>query len=164
MILAFWVTPVLSLIEIRTTSPTIEDAPMASPPPAPVVEESGQVLAKAVEEKSSEKPRQHIPHRFAAPEDRLKYEWMRAAGIDEADFQYVNFIVQKESGFNHLAINLSSGAQGLCQSLPGTKMAIAGADWETNPITQLRWCDMYAKQRYQGWANAYQFWIANSWW
>ena len=39
----------------------------------------------------------------------------------------------RESGWNHLAVNPSSGATGIPQSLPGDKMATAGADWKTNP-------------------------------
>lgn len=46
---------------------------------------------------------------------------------------------QKESRWNHLAHNRNSGAYGIPQALPGTKMATAGADWQTNPATQIRW-------------------------
>lgn len=89
---------------------------------------------------------------------------MARAGIAPEDFQYVDFIVSKESTWNPLARNPSSGAYGLCQALPGTKMASAGSDWETNPITQLRWCDSYAQARYGSWAAAYSFWQRNRYW
>lgn len=91
-------------------------------------------------------------------------DWMTQAGINPADFGAVEYIVQKESGWNPLAVNRSSGATGLCQSLPASKMATAGSDYLTNPITQLRWCDGYAKGRYGGWWNAYNFWVSNHWW
>lgn len=45
----------------------------------------------------------------------------------------------KESGWDHTATNPSSGAYGIPQSLPAGKMAAAGADWRTNPVTQMRW-------------------------
>ncbi len=54
----------------------------------------------------------------------------------------------RESGWNHLAVNQSSGATGIPQSLPGEKMASAGADWRTNPQTQIRWGASYIKDRY----------------
>lgn len=89
---------------------------------------------------------------------------MGRAGISPSDYTYVDFIVSKESGWNPNARNKSSGAYGLCQALPGTKMASAGSDWSTNPVTQLRWCDGYAKGRYGTWAAAYNFWKRNHWW
>lgn len=89
---------------------------------------------------------------------------MARAGIAESDFTYVDYIVSKESSWNYLARNSSSGAYGLCQALPGTKMASAGSDWASNPVTQLRWCDSYAKARYGSWSAAYSFWLRNHYW
>ncbi|WP_319643986.1 ubiquitin-like domain-containing protein [Myceligenerans pegani] len=54
----------------------------------------------------------------------------------------------KESNWNHLAQNPSSGAYGIPQSLPGTKMATAGSDWATNPATQIKWGLGYIAGRY----------------
>jgi uncharacterized protein YabE (DUF348 family) len=88
---------------------------------------------------------------------------MAAAGIARSDFAYVNYIVSRESGWNAAARN-PSGAFGLCQALPGSKMATAGSDWGTNPVTQLKWCDGYAKGRYGSWAAAYNFWLAKHYW
>jgi len=88
---------------------------------------------------------------------------MAAAGISSDDYGYVNFIVSHESGWRTTASN-GSGAYGLCQALPGSKMASAGADWETNPITQLRWCNGYAIGHYGSWAGAYSFWISHRYW
>lgn len=91
-------------------------------------------------------------------------DWMARAGIASSDYGYVNYIIERESHWNPLAINRSSGATGLCQALPGNKMASAGSDWATNPITQLRWCNSYAVGRYGSWAKAYQFWTTHHWW
>ena len=92
-------------------------------------------------------------------------DWMAAAGISSADYGYVDFIVSHESGWAATKANYSgSGAYGLCQSLPASKMASAGADYMTNPITQLKWCNGYAVGRYGSWAAAYSFWISNRWW
>jgi uncharacterized protein YabE (DUF348 family) len=87
---------------------------------------------------------------------------MAAAGIGAGDYGYVNFIVSHESGWRPNAAN-ASGAYGLCQALPGSKMASAGADWASNPVTQLRWCNSYAAH-YGGWAGAYSFWVAHHYW
>jgi uncharacterized protein YabE (DUF348 family) len=89
---------------------------------------------------------------------------MAAAGIARSDYPYVNYIVSRESGWNAAARNASSGAYGLCQALPGSKMGSAGSDWATNPVTQLKWCSGYATGRYGSWAAAYNFWLKNHWW
>lgn len=93
-----------------------------------------------------------------------KADWMRAAGISDADFGYVDYIISHESGWNYHAVNRSSGAYGLPQSLPAGKLASAGADWRDNPVTQLRWANNYAVGRYGSWGGAYHFWTVNHWW
>jgi hypothetical protein len=55
---------------------------------------------------------------------------------------------QKESGWNEHAQNRFSGAYGIPQSLPGSKMASAGGDWQTNAATQIKWGLGYIKGRY----------------
>lgn len=62
-----------------------------------------------------------------------KYGW----GADQ--FAALEKLWQKESGWSYTAFNASSGATGIPQSLPGSKMATAGADWETNAATQIAW-------------------------
>ena len=93
-----------------------------------------------------------------------KADWMRAAGIADSDFGYVDYIISHESGWNYHAVNRSSGAYGLPQSLPAGKLASAGADWRDNPVTQLRWAHNYAVGRYGSWGGAYHFWTVNHWW
>lgn len=57
-----------------------------------------------------------------------------------------------------------SGAYGLPQALPGSKMASAGADWATNPYTQIRWAHSYATTRYGSDCSAWAHWqAARSW-
>jgi hypothetical protein len=65
-----------------------------------------------------------------------------------------------ESGFQTQIANSSSGAYGIPQALPGSKMAVAGADWRTNPATQIRWGLSYIRGRYGSPANAYQSWLS----
>lgn len=60
----------------------------------------------------------------------------------------LNRLWQRESGWNYQARNPSSGAYGIPQALPGGKMASAGADWATNPATQIRWGLSYIAATY----------------
>ncbi|MFE5858085.1 transglycosylase SLT domain-containing protein [Streptomyces sp. NPDC056500] len=78
-------------------------------------------------------------------------------------FQCFSNIVQKESTWNYLAQNPSSGAYGLVQALPGSKMSSAGADWRTNPATQIKWGLKYMNERYDSPCGAWSFWQANRW-
>lgn len=89
---------------------------------------------------------------------------MRAVGIPQRDFKFVDYIITVESSWNYTATNPYSQAYGLCQALPGEKLASAGSGWRNNPETQLKWCSSYAKGRYGSWKNAYQFHKNNSWW
>lgn len=89
-------------------------------------------------------------------------EWMNKAGI--TDQQNAYFIFMKESGCNPQSRNRSSGAYGVCQALPASKMVSAGSDYLTNPVTQMKWCQSYALGRYGSWANAVAFWNRNHWW
>jgi len=72
-----------------------------------------------------------------------------AASLVAADqFGCLDALFQRESGWNHTAKNKSSSAYGIPQALPGSKMASAGADWQTNPLTQVRWGVSYINARY----------------
>lgn len=85
--------------------------------------------------------------------------WLAEAGFKPSDFGYITYIVDHESNWDPKATNSESGAYGLPQSLPGSKMASAGSDWRTNPITQLRWMKGYVNSVYGGARNAYNFWL-----
>ncbi|MCR2801059.1 lytic transglycosylase domain-containing protein [Microbacterium sp. zg-Y818] len=87
-------------------------------------------------------------------------EWMAAAGIPQSDWGYVDHIVGRESGWNPNATNRSSGACGLVQAYPCSKVPGNGYD----PVDNLRWGNGYAVGRYGSWAAAYDFWNSNHWW
>ncbi|GGS78974.1 hypothetical protein GCM10010206_46800 [Streptomyces cinerochromogenes] len=78
-------------------------------------------------------------------------------------YQCFSNIVDHESSWNYRAVNASSGAYGLFQALPGSKMASAGADWQTNPATQIKWGLNYMNSRYGSPCQAWSFWQANHW-
>lgn len=87
-------------------------------------------------------------------------EQVIAQGWDQSEYSCLVALWQKESGWNHFARNPSSGAYGIPQSLPAEKMASAGADWATNPETQIRWGLGYIEGRYgqpcAAWAHSQQ--------
>jgi hypothetical protein len=89
-----------------------------------------------------------------------KLEWLKASGIPESEWQYVDYIISKESGWNPLARNASSGAGGLPQALPYSKTGCAWGD----AVCQLKWANSYAISRYGSWARAYNFWVSNRYW
>lgn len=98
---------------------------------------------------------------YAAPVYSGSHEdWMAAAGIQAGDFSYVDYIISHESSWNPSAINALSGACGLPQSLPCSKL---GPNW-SDPVVGLTWANTYALNRYGSWAAAYSFWVANKWW
>jgi len=69
----------------------------------------------------------------------------------------------QESSWKTTIENQSSGAYGIPQSLPGDKMAAAGADWKTNPATQILWGLSYIKKTYQSPAKAWAHEQSNNW-
>ncbi|MFC4008253.1 lytic transglycosylase domain-containing protein [Nonomuraea purpurea] len=73
---------------------------------------------------------------------------LASAGFGGDQWGCLERLWQKESGWNERAMNRYSGAYGIPQSLPGTKMASAGSDWQTNAATQIKWGLGYIKGRY----------------
>lgn len=72
-----------------------------------------------------------------------KYRW------SERQFTCLDNLWTKESKWNYKARNKSSGAYGIAQALPATKMEIVGTDWRTNPVTQITWGLKYIEERYE---------------
>ncbi|WP_285595377.1 hypothetical protein [Kineosporia sp. NBRC 101731] len=78
-------------------------------------------------------------------------------GWSSSEFSCLDSLWIKESNWNYQATNSSSGAYGIPQSLPGSKMASAGSDWQTNPVTQIRWGLDYIAERYGTPCGAWNF-------
>ncbi len=81
-------------------------------------------------------------------------DWMAAAGIP--DMYSTHKLIINESGCNPNAVNPDSGACGIPQALPCSKIAHCGVD----PVCQLRWMDQYVKGRYGSWDGALAAWNA----
>jgi len=88
---------------------------------------------------------------------------MAASMVPSGQFQCFSNIVDHESSWNYRAVNASSGAYGLFQALPGSKMSSVGSDWQTNPATQIKWGLNYMDSRYGSPCEAWSFWQANNW-
>lgn len=97
------------------------------------------------------------------PEASVCAGWAREAGVSEDDLSAAIDLIYRESGCRVDARNYNSGAYGIPQALPGSKMAAYGADWETNPVTQIRWMSGYVTGRYGGWKQALEFWYGHGW-
>lgn len=146
-------------------------------------EESARIQAaktaeakKAAAEESAEKAREEAQARanrdavrdassFAAQSSYTvaQVQAMARQMVPADQFQCFSNIVDHESSWNYRAQNPSSGAYGLMQALPGSKMVSAGADWQTNPATQIKWGLNYMDSRYGSPCGAWSFWQANNW-
>ncbi|MEU4213797.1 lytic transglycosylase domain-containing protein [Actinoplanes sp. NPDC026623] len=120
------------------------------------------IAKKAAEKKAAEDKKSDddsgatVPYDGPIPDSCDEFSGNRATGcalmikdgfeIDQ--FPCLDKLWKKESGWNHRASNSSSGAYGIPQALPGSKMASEGDDWKTSPATQIKWGLGYIKGRY----------------
>lgn len=84
-------------------------------------------------------------------------------GWDSSQFSCLDAIWTRESNWDPHATNSSSGAYGIPQSLPGSKMATYGSDWATNAETQIKWGLAYIRSSYGSPCGAWSFWQSHSW-
>ena len=84
-------------------------------------------------------------------------------GWSASQFSCLRSLWQRESGWNPRADNPASSAYGIAQALPGSKMASAGPDWRTNPVTQIKWGLGYIADRYGTPCGAWGHSQSNGW-
>ena len=84
-------------------------------------------------------------------------------GWDGSQYACLNLLWIQESGWRVNALNPSSGAYGIPQALPASKLESAGSDWRTNPVTQIRWGLDYIQGRYGSPCGAWAHERANNW-
>lgn len=92
-----------------------------------------------------------------------KADWLRAAGIDPSQYQYVDYIIGRESGWNPASVS-ANRCIGLGQRCNPQILISACPNWQTDPVCQLNHFTDYANGRYGSWGGAYQFWTVNHWW
>jgi hypothetical protein len=146
-----------------TARKTVEEtARKAAAKAAAAKKQAADDAAKAAKEAAAKKKALEAP--VQASYTVAEVQAMAQAIIgDETQFQCFSNIVTRESGWRYTATNASSGAYGLMQALPGSKMVSAGADWRTNPKTQIQWGLNYMNSRYDSPCGAWSFWQANHW-
>ena len=84
-------------------------------------------------------------------------------GFSTDQFSCLDSLYTRESNWNVYADNPTSSAYGIPQALPGSKMASAGSDWATNPVTQIRWGLGYIEDRYGSPCGAWGHSQSNGW-
>ena len=94
---------------------------------------------------------------YAKSHMRKHYGW------GEAEYRALVQLWTRESNWDHTATNPTSGAYGIPQSLPASKMASEGKDWRTNPEPQIRWGLRYIRDTYGSPSATVAFWNANGW-
>ena len=106
-------------------------------------------------------PTENFPPPNPGTAQSTAYNMMASFGFDpKTQFGCLDNIWTRESGWRYNAEN-ASGAYGIPQALPGSKMASAGADWQTNPATQIKWGLGYIKSVYGTPCVAWSFWQAH---
>jgi uncharacterized protein YabE (DUF348 family) len=95
--------------------------------------------------------------------EAIAQQMLLARGWGDDQFQCLLQLWGHESGWRVNAQNSGSGAYGIPQALPGSKMAAFGADWQTNPATQIAWGLSYISGRYSTPCGAWSSWQANGW-
>lgn len=110
--------------------------------------EAEEAAARAQERAATPPPPPASPPPTAGGNRGIAQAMLPSYGWGSDQWSCLDSLWQRESNWNHLAKNPSSGAYGIPQSLPGNKMASVGSDWQTNPTTQIRWGLGYIQGRY----------------
>ncbi len=137
-------TPAVEL-DRGTFNVVVIEKPKPAPEPAPEL----AVRSSASDDEQEVTETRSYPSAPSNPEgaQAIAAEQVAARGWGNEQLGCLVDLWNKESGWNVNAHN-SSGAHGIPQALPGSKMASAGADWETNPATQISWGLGYIDGRY----------------
>lgn len=124
-----------------------------------------QAASKAADAPDSTVPAIPVVPPGGTPEQNRELGRLMTAeyGWDDGQFGCLDRIWSQESNWTTTAENPSSGAYGIPQSLPGTKMASAGGDWQTNPATQIAWGLSYIDDVYGTPCSAWSFKQGTGW-
>lgn len=98
----------------------------------------------------------------ASPQ-QIALSLLASYGWDSGQFSCLDAVWTRESNWNPYVANSSSGAYGIPQALPGSKMASFGSDWSTNATTQIEWGLWYIRQSYGSPCGAWAFWQSHNW-
>ncbi|WP_228452350.1 lytic transglycosylase domain-containing protein [Rathayibacter toxicus] len=121
----------------------------APPPvsnPAPVQSATPKDTTASGSSSSESVPRAAAPNPGSAK--AIAYDMIVQRGWADSEYNCLVLLWNRESGWNVSAHNASSGAYGIPQALPGSKMGSVASDWATNPATQITWGLGYISGRY----------------
>ncbi|WP_293699026.1 lytic transglycosylase domain-containing protein [uncultured Agrococcus sp.] len=124
----------------------VEEIGVESPTPTPSETETTDSDSDSSGDSQNNVPRADAPDPGSA--QAIARDLLAAKGWGDDEYACLYNLWMRESNWNVYAQNPSSGAYGIPQSLPGSKMASAGSDWQTNPETQIRWGIGYIEGRY----------------
>jgi resuscitation-promoting factor RpfB len=139
------------LQDVATASFSVTSAPKIStaPPPSQAGGTGGTPIVSA-------------PPPNPGTAQSIAYNMLGSFGFSTSQFGCLNDLWMRESGWRWNAAN-ASGAYGIPQALPGSKMASAGSDWQTNPATQIKWGLGYIKSLYGTPCGAWAHEEADGW-
>lgn len=143
-------------------TPSSTPVPTPSPTPKATPKPTKKIVSKPKPKKelSSQRPSAKMVSVKAGARLAKIYAARR---LNDNQFDCLNILWKSESGWRWNALNRSSGAYGIPQALPGSKMRTAGKDWRTNPITQVRWGLGYISGRYGSPCKAWTFKKRRGW-
>lgn len=148
---------------VGSSSSTLVSRDAVRPPLADAAQEAAaQVSDIADDLRAEERERQEIQDAIDDPRSAAR-QMLGEFGWDAGQFGCLDHLWSGESGWNPSATNPTSGAYGIPQALPGGKMASAGEDWRTNPLTQIRWGLGYIRDVYGSPCGATSFKSGRGW-
>ena len=125
-----------------------------------------QAAQEQVQQQQQQQQSQAAPPPAPAPSgsaQQIAMGMLGSYGWSSSQFSCLDSLWNQESGWNVYATNPASGAYGIPQALPGSKMASAGADWQTDAATQIRWGLSYIKSLYGSPCGAWGHEEADGW-
>jgi hypothetical protein len=134
---------------VATPTPTPSPTPTETPSPAPTATPTPTPTPKATPKPT---PRDTVWNARTYVKNR----------IGAKQYNCVNAIWTKESKWDPRA-GTPSGAYGIPQAFPGSKMAAFGSNWRYSPLTQVKWGIWYVYSRYGSACAAYEFWSGHAW-
>jgi hypothetical protein len=139
------------LQDVATASFSVTSAPKISTAPPPSSQGGGTGT-----------PIVNAPPPNPGTAQRIAYNMLGSFGFSTSQYGCLNELWMRESGWRWNAAN-ASGAYGIPQALPGSKMASAGSDWQTNPATQIKWGLGYIRSMYGTPCGAWSHEVADGW-
>lgn len=162
LLLVATLLPAANALEISTPSTLEQDSPMSAaiigPDEASVslfaeddlaATASGAIFSSDLALVSSVSRQVELARTPLGAKKVAKSILLNEYGFSEKEYKCLNSLWTKESHWNYKARNKSSGAHGIAQALPASKMNVVSTDWRTNPVTQIRWGLRYISIRYE---------------